>query len=469
MNEIIPRATIHDICGHREKTLAAYKKAYESLVTANDFLLKATDSRNFAAPTSKNRYNAHLKAEKVLFTSPVKLAKEEDYLEQARKIVDTDIWAHIFDVTNLGQLMDKKSKDEFSNSLMVNPPEATEENIYATLQTAMAQSDDIFARGMAECFSNLDRRFKSHDGWKIGSRVILNNAMGSFGCWNYHMNHRDTITDVERVFYILDGKQPPLEYGGDIVAKIENTRRGLIGAKQSETETEYFKARIFLNGNLHLWFKRKDLVEKVNKLLGEYYGSPLCYDDSEEDHSDPLSQPKTAIAKNFAFFPTPDKVVERVIGEVSYRMEGKRVLEPSAGSGQLSKACVANGGIVDCIEIQPGMANDLRNSGLYNKVICSDFLMVSPVEEYELVVMNPPFDRERDIDHVCHALKFLKKGGTLVSIMSASTEFRETKKAEAFRKMVDKEGGRFYDLPARSFSECGTNVNTIILTIHKKG
>ena len=45
-----------------------------------------------------------------------------------------------------------------------------------------------------------------------------------------------------------------------------------------------------------------------------------------------------------------------------------------------------------------------------------------------------PFDLERDIDHVTHALKFLKSDGYLTAIMSAGTEFRETKKAKAFRR-----------------------------------
>ena len=88
---------------------------------------------------------------------------------------------------------------------------------------------------------------------------------------------------------------------------------------------------------------------------------------------------------------------------------------------------------------------------------------------YDLVVMNPPFDRERDIDHVTHALRFLKSDGQLVAIMSAGTEFRETKKAVAFRAMIAKLNGSYRDLPAGSFSEVGTYVNTLILRVRKDG
>jgi hypothetical protein len=83
--------------------------------------------------------------------------------------------------------------------------------------------------------------------------------------------------------------------------------------------------------------------------------------------------------------------------------------------------------------------------------------------------MNPPFDRERDIDHVVHALGFLKPDGFLTAIMSAGTEFRETRKSVAFRAMIEKLNGKFRDLPAGSFSSVGTNVNTLYLRVFKDG
>ncbi len=115
------------------------------------------------------------------------------------------------------------------------------------------------------------------------------------------------------------------------------------------------------------------------------------------------------------------------------------------------------------------------------RVWCADFLKISPETTglYDRVVMNPPFDRERDIDHVLHAISFLKPGGVLVAIMSAGTELRETKKSKAFRELVEKMSGAgrrwggfhrgdvWRDLPERSFSSVGTNCNTIRLKITK--
>ena len=83
--------------------------------------------------------------------------------------------------------------------------------------------------------------------------------------------------------------------------------------------------------------------------------------------------------------------------------------------------------------------------------------------------MNPPFDRERDIDHVTHALKFLKDTGLLIAVMSAGTEFRETAKSRAFRDHMAKLNARWKDLPTGSFSSVGTNVNTLLLKVYQDG
>lgn len=82
---------------------------------------------------------------------------------------------------------------------------------------------------------------------------------------------------------------------------------------------------------------------------------------------------------------------------------------------------------------------------------------------------RPKGRRERDIDHVMHALAFLKPDGCLTAIMSAGTEFRETRKSTAFRALMKSMGARFKDLPAGSFSSVGTNCNTIVLTVWKNG
>jgi predicted RNA methylase len=368
--------------------------------------------------------------------------------------------------------MDKSAKDGLRQQLLREPPEVTVGNVLATLEQFLSDAGMIFRRGLATVFSELDRRFRSHDGWKIGSRVILDHAFNEFGTWSYYRNQRDALQDIERVFHVLDEKAMPPSYMG-IVGAIESSREGSWGSpRQSEASSDYFTARCFKNGNLHLWFKRDDLLEQVNRLLGEYYGAPIP-EDRAPDEDDGLNNPKTSLAKNYGFFPTPDKAAEIVIEAATLYRRGDAgpltVLEPSAGTGNLAKRCVENGAIVDCVEVHPERAGALKASKQFRHVMLADFLSVEPTDLYDRVVMNPPFDSTRDVDHVVHAIKFLKPDGFLAAIMSAGTEFREDKKTKAFRELMSKKNARWQDLPSRSFASSGTNVNTVIVRFWNDG
>src|SRR6185312_4337220 len=253
----------------------------------------------------------------------------------------------------------------------------------------------------------------------------------------------------------------------------------------------------------HLWFRRDDLVEKVNRILAEWYGEVIA--DGQTQEPDIFAQQKAAArtpARRFGFFPTPEAAARAVIEKAGlYRLNDDKpftILEPSAGTGNLARLCAtagepareswerpAAGGPservriparpfdhrVDCVELQPELAKGLRAEGIYRRVTCGDFLKMAPDPKrlYDRVIMNPPFDLGRDQDHVVHALKFLQPGGMLVAIMSAGTEFRSDKKTAAFRQLMIARNARFDDLPAGSFSEVGTNVNTILVTIGGSG
>jgi len=472
----VRRQTIAEMTRGRSDALALFGRAHQALKEAYALLSEAWHTVP-GAGRQDTSYNRGDKEKAAALLPVVTVPTEDDFLASARYLVDRQCWAHIVSMTDLERLMDKKAKDEFRQQLMTDAPEFTTGNVTATLERFMLDADTIFKRGLAEAFSNLDRRFRSHDGWKIGSRIILNRAFDEHGSWSFYSNKRDTLQDIERVFFLLDkdekgeSKPVPPQYAG-IVGAIDESRNGRGWcAKQSESESDYFIARAFLNGNLHIWFKRDDLLEKVNRLLGEYYGAPIP-EERAADEDTGLNDPKTTLAKNYGFFASPDEVADRVIGYANLRQTGSNaepllVLEPSAGTGNLARRCVEQGSVVRCCEIHPERAAQLRAQEIY--VLTADFLTVGPSRTYDRVVMNPPFDRERDIDHVMHAFKFLKPGGRLVSVMSAGTEFRETKKSAAFRKFVEERNGTFVDLPPRSFASVGTNCNTVILIINEDG
>lgn len=87
--------------------------------------------------------------------------------------------------------------------------------------------------------------------------------------------------------------------------------------------------------------------------------------------------------------------------------------------------------------------------------------------QFDAVVMNPPFEKQADIDHVLHAYKMLKPGSRLVSVMAAGITFREDKKAKGLRELINNSGGKIISLPDGAFKESGTMVRTVIVVLPK--
>lgn len=169
----------------------------------------------------------------------------------------------------------------------------------------------------------------------------------------------------------------------------------------------------------------------------------------------------------FGYFPTPTPIVRQLIDHA--RIEpGMRVLEPSAGRGAIALAAADAGAVVDCVELQAGHAEAIRDAHHPDvTVLVADFLTTSPQPVYDRVVMNPPFARQADIAHVTHAYKALKPGGLLVAVMSAGITFRQTQAAGAFRARLEALDGELHPLPDGAFKESGTGVRTVIAVLPK--
>ncbi|WP_198018805.1 methyltransferase [Azorhizobium doebereinerae] len=173
------------------------------------------------------------------------------------------------------------------------------------------------------------------------------------------------------------------------------------------------------------------------------------------------------VKQDFGQFDTPPALAARLVALAKIEA-GMKVLEPSAGIGNIALAAAAFGAMVMCYEIDAKRCDALAKASgraLYclDMVVHRDFLGADPAPVYDRVVMNPPFARQADIDHVRHAAKFLKPGGRLVAIMSAGISFPGDLKATAFREFVAERGGTIAGLPADSFKAAGTSVNTALV------
>jgi predicted RNA methylase len=169
----------------------------------------------------------------------------------------------------------------------------------------------------------------------------------------------------------------------------------------------------------------------------------------------------------FQFFETPEALADELVAAADIR-DGMRVLEPSAGRGRIVRAIkkVAPDCTLFAIEIQPELCEHIHTQHLNINLFCNDF-MQKAVADVDRVVMNPPFSRHQDTDHVTRAFSMLKPGGRLVSVVSGSATHRIDKKGVAFAALV-KQHGSYYDLPEGTFKESGTMVRAGVVVLDKE-
>ncbi len=171
--------------------------------------------------------------------------------------------------------------------------------------------------------------------------------------------------------------------------------------------------------------------------------------------------------QDFGFFPTPAAIVSRLLELADLGDCGMAAIEPSAGNGAIAYE-LAKRVEVDCVELQPAKMATINIGGGIRKVLCGDFLRLEPMthwQDYDRAVMNPPFERQADIHHVLHAMKFLKPGGLLVSVMSAGILFRDNRLTNGFRAFLDDRGAIIEENPDGAFRESGTMVRTVNVVI----
>lgn len=365
-------------------------------------------------------------------------------------------WRHVYDLYGLEQIASAETKRRYEQ-MFAAPPPFTVENIREAFGDLISDPWGSVLRGLAEVFSQLDPAFKSHEKMKIGvkglpKRVILSSVAG-YGSWG-----RDRLRDILNALAAYQGKPMPGYHEIEALLNGQGLLDSWTAPSDHHRPEVTFPARgvwlkRFANGNGHLFFA-PDALRDINRALAEYYGDvlPDCPDER------PAKQrASTAVSKDLQYYPTPAAVVERVLADMSYRLPGQRVLEPSCGCGRFLDALRAAGADVVGCEVDPVRAAMCEAKG--HRVMRMNFLETVPDARFDRVVMNPPFYGRHYAKHVRHALRFLKPGGTLTAILPATARYDHGE--------LDDLQPRWDDLPVGSFSESGTNINTTIATIRK--
>jgi len=161
-------------------------------------------------------------------------------------------------------------------------------------------------------------------------------------------------------------------------------------------------------------------------------------------------------------FPTPPALAARMAALAGIEHED-RVLEPSAGTGNLLRAIVdaEPTASVHAVEINRALCDALPASLLaVGEALCQDFLTCTTEQlgHFNRIVMNPPFADGSDVKHIKHALHFLERDGRLVALCANGSR----QQAE-LRPLAT----TWEELPGDTFASQGTNVRAALMMVQR--
>lgn len=122
------------------------------------------------------------------------------------------------------------------------------------------------------------------------------------------------------------------------------------------------------------------------------------------------------LARIPGFYPTPPSVVAMLLERAAPWQRGHLVLEPSAGRGDIADRLRERVDRLVVVEPEPVLVEVLRQNG-HAPVACR-FEDFEAAEQFDKVVMNPPFAQGLDMLHVQRAFGMLAAGGLLVALLN---------------------------------------------------
>jgi len=173
------------------------------------------------------------------------------------------------------------------------------------------------------------------------------------------------------------------------------------------------------------------------------------------------------LIKEYQFFETPAKIVDKMLRRADLK-QTDAILEPSAGQGAIIKRIHKtlpkhNVYYYEILDMNRAVLNNMPNThdlGL-------DFLKGNSEETFDKIIANPPFSKNRDIEHIYKMYASLKSGGRIVTLASKHWEISSNKKETEFREWLSDVDAKITPIAAGEFKASGTNIATNMIVINK--
>jgi len=261
--DIIPRQTVTAIVENVDLAKKEVAEAFKLLISAQSRLNHALGGGGI----EDGSYYHHL------FDRDINDYDLPGHADQSEKRITKNSWKYILDQTGLNQYMTEKRKTELYQQIEDGTlPPLTVENIQGTLMGLAGKMNGLMEESIREVFDWLRPghdygvgALKTNKRFTVGERAIVGwSVENSFrGGYRFQYRNEPKFISLGNVFSLLDGKGV-LQNPHDLVTRCKVA----MIAGESSFEDDYFHLKFFSNGNVHIRFKRIDLLKDLNRIGG---------------------------------------------------------------------------------------------------------------------------------------------------------------------------------------------------------
>lgn len=179
-------------------------------------------------------------------------------------------WRYLVDRAEIKKVASIKRAQEI-DKMLEKPdklPEITVDNLFGFIESLQDKAVEMMEEAAREVFDMLRppnyRGYKTNNPFKVGKKVILTYAVEKEWsgtkfrtCYRYE----NDLRALNNVFSMLAGQGLSKTRNGELCDAIRESPDGV-------GETEFFRFRCHKNQNLHLEFRRPDLVARLNEIGG---------------------------------------------------------------------------------------------------------------------------------------------------------------------------------------------------------
>lgn len=194
-------------------------------------------------------------------------AEPFDY-EAVMRAIDTGGWQWLMQQTGLAAFLDATAREEWDRAIKSQKvPPLERDAIVGTLGKVYEDRGAMLERGVMQQFQRLSWDYRTNSPVAFGSKFIMQHLCDRWGkgkvVLSPNVRSCDELDDLERVLHLLDGKPEP-----------EFSHRTLMTMREAlpdrmEFETPHLRVRLFLAGTGHVWFKRQQDTDRLNRLIGK--------------------------------------------------------------------------------------------------------------------------------------------------------------------------------------------------------